>query len=286
MSFIDASYFVGELNIPNSGDPAVQERITLFIQKYEPIFFRQLLGYPLYKAFVTGMNVTPPATPNVRFLNILYGCEYTSLSGYLTQWKGLIITDSPIYNLAGKFTYKKPQYLTAGVTPDFFAGVNTASFPDWIGWTPIITRAGVMKPNVDYSFDIDEGELTLLKTGDKFGNNEDFFVQFELRTDDVPNIDLSMNESVIANFIYYWYYRSVATQSTGIGEVKTNAENAINDTPNQKMACAWNELSQRVEEFIEFMDTMTSTNPSLYPEWLWIHRYRVFRDFNFANPIF
>src|SRR5579863_7347288 len=108
MSFIDASYFVADLNIPNSDNAAVLETITWFIQKYEPMFLEKALGYPLYKAFAAGMNVIPPVTPDIRFLNILYGTEYIDLNGLTKKWKGLIVTDNPIFNLSGGYVYKKP----------------------------------------------------------------------------------------------------------------------------------------------------------------------------------
>lgn len=286
MSFIDASYFVAELDIPNSDNPAVAERISYFIEKYEPTFLQKLLGYPLYKAFITGMNVVPPASPDARFLAILTGAEYTDRNGYLQRWKGLVLTDNPFYNLSGGFIYKKPQYLKAGTTPGLVVGASSAVFTNWIGWTPIIYRASPLTPDVDYSYDITTGEVDLLAPGDKFGDGEKFFVQFELRTDDVPVIDFSTNESCIANFVYYWYYRSLASQSTGIGEVQTNAENAINISPRHKMISAWNEMHRWVREFVEFMQATQDRSPNTYPEWTQRNRYDALKTFGFINPIF
>jgi hypothetical protein len=184
---IDKSYFVGDLTIPNTGDLPVSERLTWFIQKYEPEFLLKLLGYPLYKVFIAGLNVTPPTVPAQRFIDILYGKEYTDLNGLSRKWQGLIVTDSPTLNLAGGYVYRKPEYVTIGVTPGSVPSVNTLTFDgtngsaDWRGWVPIITRAGVMKPGVDYSWNPATGVLALLKPGDIFGNLEYFFVQFELR---------------------------------------------------------------------------------------------------------
>lgn len=292
MSFIDASYFVAELNIPNSGDLPVSERITWFIEKYEPEFLQKLMGYPLYKAFVAGMNVALPATPPQRLLDLLYGKEYADFQGYIQKWKGLIVTDSPVFNISGSLVYKKPLYLTAGVTIGLTPNANTATFDgtggkdDWRGWVPIITRAGVMKPGIDYSWDTVTGILVLLKPGDKFGNLEDFFVAFELRTDGLPAISLSVNESLIANFVYYWYYRSAVTQSTGIGEVRTKAENSDNVSPRQKMISAWNEMHRWVKEFTAFMEASQMADPTIYPEWTNINKIDALRYFGFINPIF
>lgn len=295
MSFIDASYFVTELNIPNSGDVDIAPRIQWFINKYEPLFLQKLMGYPLYKAFVAGMNAIAPATPPQRMLNIIYGTEYTDAQGFLQKWKGLIVTDSPVFNLSGGLVYKTPQYLTAGATVGLVPGATTATFDgtagtdDWRGWTPIITRGQlIMKPGIDYSWDPAIGLLTLLKVGDKFGNPEDFFVQFQVRLDGPPpaSIDNSANESCIANYVYYWYRRSNVTQYSGIGEVMTGAENSVQANPRKKIASAWNEMHRWVKEFCAFMQTTQNADATMYPEWTLVNEHDALRHFAFMNPIF
>lgn len=288
MSFIDASYFVGELDIPNSGEQAIAERITLFINKYEPLFLQKLMGYPLYKAFITGLNVVPPATPDIRWLNILYGAEYTDRQGFVAKWKGLILTDNPIYNLSGGFTYRKPEYLTAGETVGFPSGVNTVTFdgtfgtPDLRGWTPILTRNVPMRPGIDYSWDVGTATLTLLAINDKFGLGEFFLMEFELRTDPVASTGIITNESLITNFVYYWIRRNAATQTAGIGEVITKAENSTNVSPRKKMASAWNEMRGWVREFLCYMEQ----NAATYPEWTYTNEVDALKYFSFMNPIF
>lgn len=188
MSLIDITYFDGsELNIPNTDKLEVQELVTTIITKYEDDFLRRLMGYPLYKAFMAGLPVTA-GTPQ-RIIDLVNGKEYTSLQGFLTQYRGLLITEP------------------AQMSP-------------------------------------------------------------------------------IANYIYYWYRRLNATQFTGIGEVMTTAENSTNQSPNQKMATAWNEMCRWVWEFVLFMDTNLALNPGLYPEWIWIYRWETIRYFEYSNPIF
>lgn len=289
---IDKSYFVGDLDIPNTGDLPVSERVIWFIQKYESDFLQKLLGYPLYKVFIAGLNVTPPATPEQRFIDILYGKEYTDLNGILRKWQGLIVTDSPTLNIAGGYVYRKPEYVTVGVTPGITAGANTLTFDgtagkaDWRGWVPIVTRAGVMKPDVDYSWNKDTGVFTLLKPGDIFGNAEYFFVQFELRNSDVTAPGFTTNQSVIAQYIYYWYERDAATQNTGIGQVITNAENAMNVSPRKKLATVWNAMHYWCVDFINFMEAMRLQNPAPYPEWQWDQPGSVICELGFCNPFF
>jgi len=176
--------------------------------------------------------------------------------------------------------------LIAGVTPGMAVNATSATFPDWIGWTPNFTRIGFMIPDVDYSFDSASGLFSLLQPGDKFGISERFKADFNLRTDAVPVIDFGEKESIIANFVYYWYYRAIATQSTGIGEVKFSAEGAILDNPNQKMFRAWNEITERVYDFINFMDVQNGKTPMIYPEFVYQNRAECLYDFQFVNPIF
>lgn len=293
MSFIDTSYFVAELNIPNTGDTSTSQRVTWFIQKYEPLFLQQLLGYPLYKAFVAGMNVSAPATPDTRFLNLLYGAEYNDWQGYQAKWKGLIVTDNPIYNLAGGLVYKAPQYLTVGITAGLapaatsFTFDGTAGTDDWRGWTPILFRSAPMVPDVDYSWDASLGKLQLLKVGDKFNNNEKLAAQFVLRANGpVPVVTITPNISCIANFVYYWYRRDASTQTTGIGEVIASAENSINVIPRKKIASAWNEMHEWVKEFIYFMDADARSATPVYPEWTSNNKIDALRYFGFMNPFF
>lgn len=289
MSFIDASYFVGNLNIPNSDQLSVLQNISWFIKKYEPEFLLRAMGYPLYKVFAEGMNVIPPATPSTRYLDILYGKEYTNVYGLVTKWNGLIVTDDPIFNLSGGYVYKKPIYMKAGVTTGLTSGVNTAVFDgtggkdDWRGWTPILSRTAIMKPGIDYSWDPDTGTVVLLVPGDVFGNGEYFVAQFELRTNaTVAVIDVAVNQSIIANYVYYWYARNNTTQSTGIGEVRTESENSTAVSPRQKMISAWNEMYRGVKGLMRFLEANTDT----YPEWTNQYEQGALRHFKFINPIF
>lgn len=293
MSFIDASYFVGELTIPNSDQEPVVERINWFIEKYETQFLQKLMGYPLYKSFLAGINVVLPAVPDIKWINILYGTEYTDFRGDLQKWKGLIVTDSPIYNLSGGLVYKKPLYLTAGVTVGLSVGANTATFDgtggkdDWRGWTPVITRTGIMKPGVNYSWDPVLGVWTLLAVNDKFGPAEDFFAEFQLRTDPVlPVVGPAVQESCIADYVYYRYRRDASSQFTGIGEVITTAENSTNANPRKKMATLWNQTHVWAKEFLCFMEATQNTDATIYPQWTLNNRYDALKYFGFMNPYF
>lgn len=282
---IDLLYFNGELMVPNLDKSQVSSNLTWYINKYEGIFLQKLLGYSLYKVFVAGIAVISPAVPDQRYLDILYGKEYTDAYGNLQMWKGLIVTDYPFYNLAGGYLYKRPEYLKVGTTAGLLPNSTTYTNALWIGWTPILTRSGsVMQPTVDYSYDITLGKVTLLIPGDKFNTDEKLFAAFELRTDSIPqSLNVVPSQSCIANYIYFMFRKANATLFTGIGEVITSAdENSVSVNPRRKLIEIWNELSNTVDDFICFMNN----NQAVYPEYTFFDQQATEDAFEFQNPVF
>ena len=86
MPTIDHTYFFAELSIAQKAD--VANSLLMFINEHEERLLTDLLGYELYKAYKTG--IAEP-TPAAKWTEIRDGAEYTSRSGYLTKWKGLIL---------------------------------------------------------------------------------------------------------------------------------------------------------------------------------------------------
>lgn len=68
---------------------------------------------------------------------------------------------------------------------------------------------------------------------------------------------------LIARYVYYWYLRQEATQTTGIGEAVNNAENARRTSPIQKQVTAWNEMVELVKSTYYYLNN----NEGIYPEW-------------------
>lgn len=81
-SIIDISFFILDINIPNTDEEPIIERINGFMSKYERICLEGLLGYNLYKVFLTEFSE--------RMTNILYGVEYEDSYGKTKKWKGLV----------------------------------------------------------------------------------------------------------------------------------------------------------------------------------------------------
>lgn len=89
-NLIDHTFFVGELNIPNTDRPDVQERLQYFIRKYEPMFLRQALGEALYGAFSNGLEEEPISVGwgNLKARLVLEDGDfkYSPIAAYVYYW--------------------------------------------------------------------------------------------------------------------------------------------------------------------------------------------------------
>src|SRR3954467_13464964 len=92
---VNQSSPVGEIQIPNLSHTAALEKLTTFINKYEPQCLLKILGYPLYKVF--GYESSQ------RMTDLLSGQEYTDGEGCLRKWQG-IKHDTPI-SLIANYVY-------------------------------------------------------------------------------------------------------------------------------------------------------------------------------------
>lgn len=166
MPLIDRTYFIGEINLPNTNQPAVQENIDYLISKREPELLTQLFGYAMYKAFISGLQEDP--VPQ-RWIDLRDGVVYTDTDGEERRWMGLV--------------------------------------------------AKVDEPK----------------------------------------------ESLIANYVYYWYMRKEATQTSGVGETVTKTENSVRISPVAKQVRAWNEMVGWIWEMFNFLDAKQVDYPEYKP---------------------
>lgn len=88
MPLIDSSYFVGEVNIPNTGNANVSERLTFFITKYEEELLRAVLGNALYAAFRAGIAVAEDAIDQ-KWKDLRDGKDYNDAGQISRYWIGL-----------------------------------------------------------------------------------------------------------------------------------------------------------------------------------------------------
>ena len=82
MSIIDNTYFINELTLPVDNI-----NVHSYIDKHEPIILRKVLGYALYKEFITELA----GTPSTEWTNLRDGAEYTDNSGNTQMYDGIYL---------------------------------------------------------------------------------------------------------------------------------------------------------------------------------------------------
>lgn len=157
---LDKTYFVGEINIPNTSNQSVLERLNFFIAKYEEQLLRALLGDGLYKAYTDGLAANDP-----KYIAIRDGKDYTDSNAKAYNWMGL----------------RKE----------------------------------------------------------------------------------STKQSLIANYVYYWWLRDKVSITTGVGEADVKTDSADKISPAAKMTKAWNEMVEWNRSLMFFLDI----NKDDYPQW-------------------
>jgi hypothetical protein len=259
--FIDSTYFYGPLMIAEWEKTEVQTNIQQFIDKYEPELLDLLLGYKLFKAFKAGLQELVVPT---KWTNLLYGCEYTTRFGNLDKWEGFV-------------TY------TDGLSIGTY-------FPDDIQFT--VDGGGLLDPvsgqnqyrntflaNLQASYRIVErgtGPLKLTEATKQSVGGFDKAVNFTpggvytiefIKPIPLPapaSVVVSTNkQSLIANWVYYWYTRDAQTQTTGTGEKVSEAKNSTNVTAITKGMRAYNEMVNKNMSLKEFL----LSNDADYPEY-------------------
>jgi hypothetical protein len=134
MSFIDSTYFVGEINIPNaSTDASLAQAIT----QYEKEILIQLLGYKLYSLLIADLTGTPPAPITQKYIDLFNGAEFThSYRGQdiTLKWEGL--KNTALQSLIAYYVFYK--YVERDVTRLYGAGVSMApSGNEWQRVSPV-----------------------------------------------------------------------------------------------------------------------------------------------------
>lgn len=85
-TIVALSDFRGEIVIANKSDMAVNEGITWFINKYEPVYLRELLGSDFAALFVAGLAADPV---DARWTNLLTPNGYdlkTAIANFIYYW--------------------------------------------------------------------------------------------------------------------------------------------------------------------------------------------------------
>jgi|ERR1035437_1176376 hypothetical protein len=132
MSFIDSTYFIGEINIPQASTSA---DLTQAIGHYEKEILIQLLGYKLYSLLIADLSNGIPQSQ--IYIDLVDGAEFThSFRGQdiTLKWEGL--KNTSLQSLIAYYVFYK--YVERDVTRLYGSGVSMApSGNEWQRVSPI-----------------------------------------------------------------------------------------------------------------------------------------------------
>lgn len=267
---IDRTYFIGEINIPNTHTPAIGGLLDWFIEKYEEQFLKEVLGYDLYTAFKAGLLIDP--IPQ-KWTDLIEGVEYT-YNDKTKFWRGLVSQPPSVLNALDALNTIS-VIVGGGGLYDPVVGQSSVTIPAvLVGKDFIIEQRGIGQLRDDeYSI---AGNTLTLTTG-LFGNSDTYF--YKSATLAINTTTGTSKQSPIANYVYYWFIRNNHSQTATMGEVKSQNENAVNHSPALKMTRAWNEMSAWVCELRDYLDAKNTD----YPEWEEQDVWRMLRSFRPIN---
>lgn len=268
-NLIDISFFFGELNIAQKTDAAGS--LGLFIEDMEPRLLTDLLGYELWKAFMTGL-AEPTVADKWRWL--LFGKEFTKRNGILASWRGLInnATGINVSAIPGQLKDLDPIYFKIGdggsLTPASGTGRYSNPLLENLPINQIRVHRndfGFLRPTDHFVKNTDDAFFDLISP-DVFGDTEEFTVFLKVAD---PGINLTngsvsgtKKSSLIANYVYWHWMADQATVTTGTGEKVPAAANGVDASPARKMVRAWNQMVDWNNELIEYL----LSNATDYPE--------------------
>lgn len=98
-----------------------------------------------------------------------------------------------------------------------------------------------------------------------------------------------LKQSIIANYVYYWYTRDQASQTVGMGESLPKAENAERFSFANKQVRAWNEMVDWIHELYHFLREHQAEYPEFEPRFGYMGhrhgRHRYYLPFARINPL-
>lgn len=253
MSFINASYFFGNLQVAQLNHKSVTDNLQWFIDYYEPEFLSKTLGVELADAFIAGLSEDPIDS---KWLFLRDGGNYTGYSGYQKKWTG--VAAGSAYN---PMIFPSAEIV---VPTNGYAGTNTLTYPPLAGAMYWVERRGfgTALEGRDIAITNNRQTWTLLQVGDLFAIDEVWIAHITKAAAGSPSSGNA--PSPLAAYVYYHYMRDLQTQTSGIGEVKPYAQNAMMVSANQKMVDAWNIMSRQLENLYEYLNL---NNDNLYPQW-------------------
>lgn len=220
------------------------------------------LGYDFYQAFLTALDVGSDEVIEQRWLDLLNGVAFANTSGIRKYWVGFAGGGNSTILIP---TQRQPLTIYAGTTSGFATGGSFYASSGVNNWQYDLESFGngTLEYGVDWVYK-SGGGFTLLN-GYTTSPGERFILHF---TGQHPTVVQSGNATYIsplAGFIYYEYMVDLASQATGVGVVKSEAENSVTAGPGRKLADAYNDACRQMAVLFEYLQA----NLALYPEFSW-----------------
>jgi hypothetical protein len=271
MALINSSYFKGYKTIPNLNRIEEQTELCALINLHEPELLKALLGYELFTLFMAA--ITSP-NPEQRYLDILFGKEFTRRDGLKDRWKGLITVTDPaatIYTTVsadndivftvGIGTGNPVQNDTSYVNSDL-AGKTYKVFLQYVGWLEILKSDNSNSATAEIRIDSTGGFSWL--NGNSFSGGTKYFISLESSVLDISNVPVApMQDSPIADYVFFYWLKKTYSQVTSSGTVKTTPQNALPVSPRWNAVQSWNKM---VDECCLLWE-MLVVDPGAYPEY-------------------
>jgi hypothetical protein len=159
---ITTSYFTANLDLPGRNAVGLSENLNLYINRYEPIFLRGVLGYAMYKLLMAAYDASqeePPVALPQRWADLLDGVEY-DVSDITYKWDGLrnsTLLTSPIANYI-YFTFRRDTETRTGNTGENKPNAQNAdsATPNRklvFAWNDMVDQMWLMKHYLDNNTD-------------------------------------------------------------------------------------------------------------------------------------
>jgi hypothetical protein len=126
MSFIDSTYFTGEIAVPSASS---ETALTQAITQYEKEILISLLGYKLYSLLIADLSNGAPVTQ--KYIDLVNGKEFVCAfngTDYTVKWEGL--KNTALQSLIAYYVFYK--YVERNVTSFYGTGVSQANVQE--GW--------------------------------------------------------------------------------------------------------------------------------------------------------
>lgn len=271
MSFVNNSYFIGEKNVPNTSYADVSSVLSNLIVVHEPEYLKTILGYELFLLFMAGIQV---ASPDQRYLDILLGQDFTGENGNRKRWAGLISASSAAISAIINPTGLNDFSFVVGVSTGAPVNGNVSYINTSLaGKSFKVTQRGFgpLESLKSDNSNVATADISIRSTGGfnwlrgiTFSTSDKYFITGLYSPIDISTLPTNFDaQSPIADYVYWYWLKFNHTQTSGLGEVRSDATNAIRVSPKYKAVLSWNNMVEKSWLLYEFL----RVNPTVYPEY-------------------